>query len=171
MQETYDAITGLTDAFCKERLNEEYALLARQLTAALCRKRPSPLTRGKTNSWAGGVIYALGFVNFLFDNSQEPCLSAGELCAGFDISKSNGSGKSKKIRDLMNMMQFDPDWCLPGMMDDNPIAWMIMVNGFVVDVRSMPLDVQLVAYEKGLIPYLPGRPDRKGSPPQYPDFE
>jgi hypothetical protein len=162
MQETYSAITDLTDAFCKERLNEEYALLARQLTAALCRKRPSPLTRGKTNSWAGGVIYALGFVNFLFDKSQEPYLSAGELCTDFGISKSNGANKSKQIRDLMDMMQLDPNWCLPGKMDDNPMAWMIMLNGFVVDVRSMPLDVQLAAYEKGLIPYLPDRPDRKG---------
>jgi hypothetical protein len=31
-----------------------------------------------------------------------------------------------------------------------------MVNGFVVDVRHMPRDIQEVAYEKGLIPYLPG---------------
>jgi hypothetical protein len=36
------------------------------------------------------------------------------------------------------------------------MAWMIMVNGFVVDVRQMPRDVQEVAYAKGLIPYLPG---------------
>ena len=28
--------------------------------------------------------------------------------------------------------------------------------GFAVDVRQMPRDIQEVAYEKGLIPYLPG---------------
>jgi hypothetical protein len=41
-------------------------------------------------------------------------------------------------------------------MEDNPLAWMILVNGLAVDVRQMPRHIQEVAYEKGLIPYLPG---------------
>jgi hypothetical protein len=40
-------------------------------------------------------------------------------------------------------------------MDDNPMAWMIMVNGFIVDVRYMPRAIQEEAYRKGLIPYMP----------------
>jgi hypothetical protein len=157
MQSTYDSIVTLTDEFCTEHLNEEYAQLARQLTAALGRKRPSPLSSGRPNSWACGIIYALGFVNFLFDKSHEPYLSATELCEGFGISKSTGANKSREIRDLMDMVQFDPNWCLPSLMDENPLAWMIMVDGFVVDVRSAPLNIQEAAYEKGLIPYIPGR--------------
>ena len=47
MQQTSATITGLTDAFCREHLNDEYATLSRQLAAALARKRPSPLARGK----------------------------------------------------------------------------------------------------------------------------
>ena len=47
MQATYEAITTLTDAFCREHLNEEYRVLAQRMTAALCRKRPSPLTSGQ----------------------------------------------------------------------------------------------------------------------------
>lgn len=155
MQEIFAAISSLTDAFCKEQLNEEYAQLARYLTAALCRKRPSPLSRGRVKSWAGGVLYALGFVNFLFDKSQEPHLTAGELCAGFGISTSTGAAKSKQIRDLMDLVQFDPNWTLPSNMDDNPMAWKIMVDGFIVDVRKMPLHIQQAAYNKGLIPYVP----------------
>jgi hypothetical protein len=42
MQATYDAITALTDDFCRAKLNEEYADMCRQMTAKLCRKRPSP---------------------------------------------------------------------------------------------------------------------------------
>gem|GEM_PF-239873 len=157
MQSTYTTIVALTDGFCKEHLNEEYAQLARQLTAALCRKRPSPLSRGKPNSWACGIIYALGFVNFLFDKSHEPYLSATELCTGFGISKSTGSNKSRQIRDLMDMVQFDPSWCLPSLMDENPLAWMIMVDGLIVDARRAPLSIQQAAYEKGIIPYIPGQ--------------
>ena len=157
MEPTYQAITGLTDGFCQEHLNDEYAQLARYLTAALCRKRPSPLARGKPNSWACGIIYALGFVNFLFDKSHEPYLSATDLCDGFGISKSTGSNKSRQIRDLMDMMQFDPNWCLPSLMEENPLAWMIMVDGFAMDARSAALYIQEAAYEKGLIPYIPGQ--------------
>ncbi len=43
MQATYDAVVALTDAFCRDHLNDEYRDLARAMTATLCRKRPSPL--------------------------------------------------------------------------------------------------------------------------------
>ena len=36
-----------------------------------------------------------------------------------------------------------------------PMAWMIMVDGFIIDARKMPREVQEVAYRKGLIPYIP----------------
>ena len=36
-------------------------------------------------------------------------------------------------------------------------AWMVEVNGFVTDVRHAPREVQEIALEKGLIPYIPGR--------------
>jgi hypothetical protein len=40
-------------------------------------------------------------------------------------------------------------------MDDNPMVWILQVNGLMVDVRHMPREVQVIAYEKGLIPYIP----------------
>src|SRR5712691_843935 len=158
MQATFNTIVALTDAFCRAHLDEEYAQLAWQATAALCRKRPSPLAAGHLKTWACGIVYALGSVNFLFDKSQTPSMSAAELCAGFGISKSTGSAKAKAVRDALGMGQMDPQWYRPSKMEDNPLAWMIMVNGFAVDVRQMPRDIQEVDYEKGLIPYLPGSP-------------
>jgi hypothetical protein len=41
MQEIYTAVTDLTDSFCREKLNEEYADMCQLITARLCRKRPS----------------------------------------------------------------------------------------------------------------------------------
>ena len=38
MQATYEAITTLTDAFCRDHMNDEYRELAQRMTAALCRK-------------------------------------------------------------------------------------------------------------------------------------
>ncbi len=157
MRDTFAAITSLTDAFCREHLTDEYATLCRQLTAALARKRPSPLARGKTEIWACAVVYALGTVNFLFDKSQTPHLRADELCQRFGVSQSSGANKAKVIRDLFDMGQMDPNWCLPSQLDQNPIAWLIEVNGLIVDARSMPPAIQAKAYRKGLIPYLPAQ--------------
>ncbi len=157
MESTYNSIISLTDKYCKKHLNEEYAQLSRRLTAALCRKRPSPLTRGKPESWACGIIYALGHTNFLFDKNMEPYVSAAELCEGFGVSTSTGYSKSSEIRKLMNMTRFDPNWSTAEMIDKNPMIWLIKVGGFVTDVRTAPPDIQQKAYEAGLIPYIPGR--------------
>ena len=82
-------------------------------------------------------------------------MRADELCATFGVSQSSGSNKAKQIRDTFNMYQLDPEWCLPSLMDENPLTWILQVNGMLVDVRDMPREVQEIAYEKGLIPYIP----------------
>ncbi|MCW3099835.1 MAG: plasmid pRiA4b ORF-3-like protein [Chthonomonadaceae bacterium] len=53
------------------------------------------------------------------------------------------------------MSRMDPQWYRPSKMDNNPLAWMIMVDGLVMDARHLPREIQEVAYEKGLIPYIP----------------
>ena len=83
MQEKYLAIIELTNSFSEENLNEEYAELIRYAVAALCRKRPSPLEKGKANSWACGVTHGIGMVNFLFDKSQTPNMPASDLYKKF----------------------------------------------------------------------------------------
>lgn len=155
VEPAYTAIVTLTDAVCNQHLNGEYAALARRLAATLARKRPSPIMRGKPEIWACAIIYALGTVNFLFDKSQTPHIRADELCAVFGVSQSSGANKAKLIRDMLNMYQLDPNWCLPSRVDENPLVWILQVNGMMVDIRYMPREVQQIAYEKGLIPYIP----------------
>jgi hypothetical protein len=164
MQARFEEITSLTDAVCRRHLNDEYAEMSRKMAATLARKRPSPLAGGRAYVWACGIVYSVGFVNFIFDKSFPPYLSAEELCAAFGVAKSTGYNKSKEIRDLLDLMQFDPRWTLPSLMDANPMAWMISVNGLIVDVRRAPRPIQEEAFRKGLIPYLPGQGE--SSPPQ-----
>lgn len=158
LQPVYEQIVAITAAFCQEHLNEEYAQLSRQLAAALSRKRPSPLLRGKAETWACGIVYALGSVNFLGDRSSKPFMRMEELCALMGVSKSTGANKAAEIRKLFGMYQLDPNWVLLSRMDKNPMAWMIQVNGFIVDARHAPPEIQAEAYRKGLIPYIPGPP-------------
>src|SRR2546425_2571018 len=93
MQARFDEITQLTDAFSQSYLNEEYASVCRELTATLCRKRPSPLSQGKANTWACGIIHALGTVNFLFDASEKPYVPASQIASSFGLSSSTMQAK------------------------------------------------------------------------------
>ena len=155
MQVRFEEVTQLTDAFCGVHLNEEYAQLCRELTATLCRKRPSPLVRGKATTSACGIIHALGMVNFLFDSSQTPHLAASQIWDYFALSSSTMQAKSKQIRDLLGMYPMDPEWSTPSMLDQNPLVWMLEVNGLIIDVRHAPPEIQEAAFRQGLIPYLP----------------
>jgi hypothetical protein len=161
MQEKFDGIVASSDDFAKLHLNSEYAQLIRFATAALCRKRPSPLASGKEKTWACGITHAIGMVNFLFDPSQKPHVSAKEIYNWFGVSPSTGQSKSKQVRDILDMRQMDPDWCLPSKLDNNPMAWMISVDGFILDARSVRREIQEEAYARGLIPYIPadGKPE------------
>ena len=155
MQARFDEITQLTDAFCQTYLNDEYGQLCRELTAPLCRKRPSPLVRGKAATWACGIIHAVGMVNFLFDPSQTPHMPASQIWEYFDLSSSTMQAKSKQIRDLMGMYPMDTDWSIPSMVDKNPLIWMREVTGLIIDVRQAPREIQEAAFRKGFIPYIP----------------
>jgi Domain of unknown function (DUF6398) len=101
MRPVYEAIVALLDPFCAQHLNAEYAQLSRELAAALARKRPSPLARGKPEIWACGIVYALGTVNFLFDASQTPHLRADALCAAFGVKQSSAANKARLIRETL----------------------------------------------------------------------
>jgi hypothetical protein len=155
MQTKFVEISTLIDNICEKHLDEEYAETGRHLTAALARKRPSPLTRGRVQIWACGILYTIGYVNFLFDPTQDPHLRAGDLCDAFEVSKSSGYNKSKFIRDLFDITRLDPKWTLPSLVGENPLTWMIMVDEVIVDARLAPRHIQVEAYRQGLIPFIP----------------
>lgn len=155
METTYAAITSLTDDFCEAQLNEEYAEMCRLMTAKLCRKRPSPLASGRAKNWAAGIVHAVGTVNFAFDRSLTPHIAVSDISDYFGVGKGSPAGKSKIIRDLLKIGLMDPEWTLPSRMDDNLMAWTIMVDGLIMDARYLPRQIQEIAFQKGLIPYIP----------------
>ncbi|QRM28348.1 DUF6398 domain-containing protein [Microvirga sp. VF16] len=155
MQVTYDTITALTNAFCRDRLNDDYLELAQDMAAALCRKRPSPVTSGQPRTWACGIIYTLGQINFLSDKSFEPYMPMADVCAGFGVGQSTASAKAQVISRALDAHRLNPKWSLPSLLEQNPLIWMAEVNGLLVDLRDMPREVQEIAFEKGMIPYIP----------------
>ena len=152
----HDAIVALTDTFCRVNLTFEYETLCRKLAGVLARKRPSPLTRGKPTVWACAVVRVIGWVNFLDDSAQKPHLKLTAIDKAFGVAESTGQGKAKAISDLLEIRQFDFRWMLPRQVEKSPMAWMIEVNGFIVDARHLRREVQEEAFRKGMIPYIPG---------------
>ena len=93
--------------------------------------------------------------NFLFDKSQNPHITAKQISDWFDLGSSTVQGKSKTIREMFKINPMDYKWCLPSRIDKHPVAWMISVNGYIIDVREAPYELQVEAYEAGVIPYIP----------------
>ena len=75
----------------------------------------------------------------------------------FGVAESTGQGKAKAIRDLLKIRQFDFHWMLRRRIEESPMAWMISVNGFMLDARHLRPEIQEEAFQKGLIPYIPGK--------------
>jgi hypothetical protein len=78
-----------------------------------------------------------------------------EVDETFGVSKSTSQAKSLGIRKMFKIYHFDPEWTLPSRADSNPLAWMVEVNGLMMDMRHSPRSLQEIAYQKGLIPYIP----------------
>jgi len=148
-----DLVT-LTDAFCDAALNVEYKTLCREMAIAICQE-DSPVLRSKLESWASGIVYALGRINFLGDPSQIPHMKSKEIAEGFGVSVATMRAKAKVIDNGLGLIPFHPDWSLPSKMDDNLLVWLHEVNGFLVDMRTAPREIQEIAYKDGLIPYIP----------------
>jgi hypothetical protein len=148
-------VFSLTDGFCEEHLDAEYAELCRRLVAKLARKRPSPFARGDLRTWAAAAIYTVGQCNFLFDRAHEPYLSGDQLNALTGVPKSTMANKAKLIRRALGLQPLDVEFCRGDLLVRHPTAWLIEIDGFIVDARAMPAHIQAEARRKGLIPNLP----------------
>ena len=158
-------ILELINTFCLNHLDEEYCELCEDLTWSAF-EEDLPFEKGRPAGWASGIVHAIGFINFLQDPSLSPYMTSAQLAEGFGVSQQTMLTKSKIIRDEFDLMQMDPDWCLPSLIGNNPLVWMLEIDGLIVDARTAPLEFQQEAYRLGLIPYIPGENSQQEPEPQ-----
>ena len=151
-----EEIVALTTAFASAHLDNEYAELCRRMTAMLARKRPAPIERGDARAWAAGIVHAVEWVNFLGDPPQEPHVSSATLATRIGVAPSTIAARARTIRDALRLERLDPAWTRPSRLLDNPMAWIVMVDGVPVDLRDAPRALQEEAFAQGLIPFVPG---------------
>jgi hypothetical protein len=71
------------------------------------------------------------------------------------VSQKTAANKARQIMEILDICQADPNWWRPSNLENNPLAWYVMVNGMMVDARKLPLEVQEELVRRGMIPFLP----------------
>lgn len=154
VKRVFTTVVEMTDAFCDKYLNEDYKQLCGEMVIEIC-QAGSLLTKGRPASWASGIVHAVGWVNFLQDPSLSPHMTSAQVAEAFGVSQGTMTAKSRIIRNELDLVQLDPDWCTPAMLKDNPLVWMLEINGLIMDIRTAPREAQEEAYRLGLIPFIP----------------
>jgi len=137
-----EQLLEMTGIFCTKRLDEDYAQLCDKLIKKLGRKRDVPFQRGKLEIWAAAIVYAIGSINFLFDKSFEPYMTAEQISEYFGTKTSTVSNKAREIKDMFDMSYFSPEFSTQRMSGENPFNKMVMVDGFIVPLETLPIDLQ-----------------------------
>ncbi len=132
----------LTGSFCTKKLDDEYHQLCEKLILKLGRKRDVPFKRGKIEIWAATIIYTIGSINFLFDKSFEPYVTVEQINEYFGTKKSTVSSKARQIMALLKLDYYDPNFSTKKMIGNNPFNNMVLVDGLIVPLSSIPEELQ-----------------------------
>lgn len=142
VKEREKELLRLTGTFCSQRLDDDYHQLCEKVILKLGRKKEVPFKRGKIEIWAAAIVYAIGSINFLFDKSFEPFVRAEEIGEYFGANNSTVSNKARQIKDMLDLWYFNPEFSTRHMIENNPLNDMVMVDGFIVPLSSIPEDMQ-----------------------------
>ena len=126
-----EKLIEMTSSFCKKKLDDDYEELCIKLIRKMGRKHDIPFKRGKLENWASGVIYALGQINFLFDKSFEPYVSASDICNYYGTKKSTASNKAREIRRMFNLGHFDEEFSTEYIRSQMP-RFAMTPDGFII---------------------------------------
>lgn len=157
-RERFLTITECIDRVCDEHLGDfadEYRATC-QLMAATCCQEGTPIVEGraKAESWAAGILWTVGWVNFLDDRSSTPHLTAKQAAAAFGVSVATLEAKSRDLRYGLGVEPHDGRWTLPTLARSNPLIWLLETTSNTVDARTLPTETQQVLVEVGLIPFV-----------------
>jgi len=108
----YEEIIDKIKVFSSEYLNEEYKNICARAADTLFTSHEEQLKKGKSSSWAAGIVHAIGTMNNLFDSKEEPYIKAADLYKAFGISSSTGSSKSKEVQSLLELSKQSKQWII-----------------------------------------------------------
>ena len=142
IKEREQVLLEMVGTFCAQMLDDDYFQLCEKLIKKMGRKREVPFQRGQLDVWAAAVVHAIGSINFLFDKSFEPYMTAEQICEYFGTKKSTVSTKAAQIKDMFKLSYFSPEFSTQKMTYENPFSQMVMFDGFIVPLDTLPLELQ-----------------------------
>lgn len=74
------------------------------------------------------------------------------------VRKTTMANRSKLIHDLLGIGRMEVELCRREMLAQHPLAWLVEVDGLLVDIRSMPPEIQAEARRRGLVLDVPPMP-------------
>ena len=108
----YEEVIEKIKSFSNEYLNEEYNDICVRAAETLFLNNEDQLKKGKSFSWAAGIVHAIGTINGLFDSKEEPYIKALDLYKEFGVSSSTGLSKFKEVRKLLDISEDCTKWML-----------------------------------------------------------
>jgi Domain of unknown function (DUF6398) len=146
IQHYTETLIQMTNDFCDHHADQEYKALCEKLIRKMSRKKVVPFLSGRIEIWAAAVVYAIGGINFLFDRSFQPYISAGDLCQYFGTSQSTTSQKAKTIRDMFKLNYYDEEFSTTKMKEQNPFT-NVYLDGVPIPLSLLLPDLQELARE------------------------
>ena len=149
-------VAEMIDLFYNKNLNDEYYNLALKLTTKLAKENPSDLIDCDIKTLAAAIINTIAKTH----ESEMLQVSSKNLASWFQTTQTDIDKKTNSICKILNLQFIDQDQSTKSKVSndydiDDRMMWSIAINGFTIDIRNAPLDLQVDAYEHGLIPYIP----------------
>jgi hypothetical protein len=69
------------------------------------------------------------------------------------VPKGTIAAKSKRILDALGLAVMDVEFCRRALLENHPLAWLVQIDGIIIDARALPAELQAEA-RRGLIPDL-----------------
>ena len=65
------------------------------------------------------------------------------------------ASKGRLIMNTLGIGPLDVEYSRQSIVAENPLAWLVSINGLLVDARGLSRDLQAECVQRGLIPFMP----------------
>jgi hypothetical protein len=141
------------DDICQQLLDDDgYRGVCELVVARLAGVPTRPLERGRPRAWATSVVHLVCSANRLIVGARGPHLSADQLASIGGVTASVMRARTRRIRQLLAYEPEDPALWPPARLAHHPTAWIVELQGRLVDARNLPRREQRRLHDRGLIP-------------------
>jgi hypothetical protein len=137
MEKKSEDIKQLVTDYCRKHLDDAYLKVCTKVFNDLLNNDKSIFKRGKAEIWSAAIVWAVGGTNFLSDKSFEPYATLNDVCGFFNANSSTVGQKSGKIKEILDINVFNPDYMLAGSKMGEFLNSLNMTDNGIIIPRDM----------------------------------